>query len=67
MTTHSGTPEVIDRRTCYKNSHSLGVFHSIDGGYIVTCGKCDLWTAIPAGERLKGWIQDANVVIATVA
>jgi len=30
----------------------------------VTCGKCGLWTIVPAGERLKGWIEDANVVLA---
>ena len=64
LTTHSGTPEVVDRRACYKKSHSLRVFRSIDGGYIVTCGKCGLWTIVPGGERLKGWIEDANVVLA---
>jgi len=45
---------VEEHTTCYKKSHSLRVFTNADGGYVVTCDNCDLWTTIPVGESLKG-------------
>ena len=60
MITLNKTKEVLERKTCYKTSHSLRVFHIADGGYLVTCDNCDLRTTIPVGERLRGWNDDFN-------
>ena len=67
MITRNEAPAIEERKTCYKKSHSLRVFPNADGGYVVTCENCDLWTNIPVGERLKGWNDDANADIAAAA
>ncbi|MFP6634439.1 MAG: hypothetical protein VCB79_00765 [Dehalococcoidia bacterium] len=54
MITRNEAKAVEERTTCYKKSHSLRVFPNADGGYVVTCDNCDLWTTIPVGESLKG-------------
>ncbi len=67
MVTHNGTAKGPERAACYKKGHSLRVVHSTDGGYLVTCANCDLWTTIPAGERLKGWDDNSITVMSDAA
>lgn len=59
MVTYEGTIEGLKRTLCHNNGHNLIVFQNSDGGYLVTCACCDLWTTIPSGERLRGWDNDA--------
>ena len=67
MITRNEAKVVEERTTCCKKSHSLRVFPNADGGYVVTCDNCDLWTTIPVGEHLKGWNDDSNADIASAA
>ena len=67
MITRNEAKAVEERTTCYKKSHSLRVFPNSDGGYVMTCDNCDLWTTIPVGERLKGSNDDSIADIAVAA
>ena len=67
MITRNEAKAVEERTTFYKKSHSLRVFPNSDGGYVMTCDNCDLWTTIPVGESLKGWNDDSNADIAAAA
>ena len=55
MVTLNAASTIVDQATRCKDGHALEVLRNALGGYHVTCKDCDLWTTIPAGERLKGW------------